>query len=106
MVLSVDNLKSKPENAACGELITRLTSYKQQSANGLDAVLAGTGLDQSQESEGHDRTTIELPGDQNTLVEAICNTANGVRLVCFRVHRGNLGLGDALNQCGTIVDLW
>ncbi len=72
----------------------------------MDAVLVGIGLDQLQESEGHDRTTIELPGNQNALVEAIYNAANGVRLVCFMVHGGTLALGDALNQCDAIVDLW
>ncbi len=57
MVSSDDNLKNKPENTACGNqsgFNDAVNLVKQQAANGLDAVLVGIGLDQSQESEGHD----------------------------------------------------
>ncbi len=35
------------------------------------------GLDESQESEGHDRTQISLPGVQNDLIEQVATASKG-----------------------------
>ncbi|ETO17264.1 hypothetical protein RFI_20067 [Reticulomyxa filosa] len=51
------------------------------------------GLDQTQESEGHDRTSLALPGIQNGLIEAVANASSGPVILillsggCVDVHR-------------------
>ncbi len=60
---------------------------KQQAADGLDAVLEGIRLGQSQENEGDDRAT---------LVESIYIMRQmWIFFVCFMVHGGSLALGDS-----------
>ena len=64
-------------------------------------------MDQGQESEGHDRSTIELPGNQNALVTAIYNQNKGkVPIICVLIHGGTLALGAAADQCDAILDAW
>ncbi|XP_065183747.1 uncharacterized protein LOC135814545 isoform X1 [Sycon ciliatum] len=48
-----------------------------KAAAASDFVVLVVGLDQGQESEGHDRTNISLPGNQNTLVAAVAAAAKG-----------------------------
>lgn len=65
------------------------------------------GLDQGQESEGHDRKVIELPGNQNQLVSEIYKQNNGsVPIICVLIHGGTLALGSAADECDAIVDAW
>lgn len=71
----------------------------------------GTGEDGC-ESECHDRTTIELPGKQVELVQALRDSINAndnaasVPLVCVLLHGGAVALGDALHACDAIVDMF
>jgi hypothetical protein len=44
-------------------------------ASNADATILVIGLDQTQEAEGHDRTSIALPGVQNQLVAAVAAVA-------------------------------
>ena len=44
-------------------------------AQDADVVLFVGGLDQSQEAEGHDRTTLTLPGQQGALIKAVAAAA-------------------------------
>ena len=44
-------------------------------AAAADAVVLVLGLDSSQEKEGHDRTSIALPGQQSALLEAVATAA-------------------------------
>eukprot|EP01012_Entosiphon_sulcatum_P026875 TRINITY_DN32374_c0_g1_i1.p1 TRINITY_DN32374_c0_g1~~TRINITY_DN32374_c0_g1_i1.p1 ORF type:complete len:736 (-),score=89.17 TRINITY_DN32374_c0_g1_i1:56-2263(-) len=50
-------------------------------ASSHDVTIVIIGLDQSQESEGHDRTSLALPGYQNQLVQAVANAARGKVIV-------------------------
>merc|ERR1712228_451853 len=86
-----------------------LNLIKQMYADGkLSVVIIGLGLDQSIESEGRDRSSIELPGHQNSLVTLIyeyTKTIN-VPIVCYLIHGGTVALGEAYNQCDVILDAW
>ena len=77
-------------------------------AGNLQAVVVALGLNQSLESEGRDRKTIELPGLQGELVRRIYNftSAKGIAVVCVLIHGGTLALGEAYTQCDAIVDAW
>jgi len=57
------------------------------------------------EAEMHDRTTIELPGQQVALVQAL-RKASAKPLICVLIHGGAVALGSALEACDGIVDLW
>jgi beta-glucosidase-like glycosyl hydrolase len=46
-------------------------------AKGAQATIIVAGLDQSQESEGHDRTVLTMPGAQNELIAAVAAAAKG-----------------------------
>ena len=47
----------------------------QQAAASADATVIVIGLDQTQESEGHDRTAINLPGVQDEFVQAVASSS-------------------------------
>eukprot|EP01084_Bolivina_argentea_P283732 486023_1 len=46
-------------------------------AKTADATILVMGLDESQEAEGHDRTNISLPGQQNNCINQVANAAKG-----------------------------
>ncbi len=50
-------------------------------ASSADAVVLVIGIDQSVESEAHDRTDIGLPGNQNQLIQEVA----GPLICCMRV---------------------
>lgn len=54
--------------------------------------------------QGHDRDTIDLPGEQVALAKAL--HATGTPLVCVLIHGGGLGLDSLLESCDAIVDGW
>merc|ERR1712013_60621 len=87
-----------------------LASVAQMHQQGkLSAIVIMLGLDQGQESEGHDRSVIELPGHQNDLVSAFaCQYGNdsAIPLICVLIHGGTLALGSAATQCDAVVDAW
>lgn len=61
---------------------------------------------QSRESEGHDRSSIELPGQQGALVSAL-RAANPTKpIVGLLVHGGTLALGEAGTQLDAILSAW
>ena len=78
--------------------------------NNLGVVIIGLGLNQSIESESHDRDSIELPGDQMKLVEFIYNftskQSNKIPIICVLIHGGTLALGTVYKQCDGIIDGW
>ena len=83
-------------------LISNMTSKGE-----LSAIVVMLGLNQAIESEGHDRKTIELPGNQNALVSAIYKQNNGkVPIICVLIHGGTVALGSAADQCDAILDAW
>lgn len=52
-------------------------SAAEAAAEAADATVLVMGLDQSQESEGHDRNSIALPGVQDQLIDAVVAKAKG-----------------------------
>lgn len=71
----------------------------------LSAIVVMLGLDQGQESEGHDRKVIELPGNQNKLVSEIYAQNNGsAPIICVLIHGGTLALGSAADECDAVVE--
>jgi len=58
------------------------------------------------ESEAHDRTTIEIPGQQAAVAEAL-GVVHDTPLVCVLLHGGAIALTNkALEACDAILDLW
>ncbi|CAE7576937.1 BXL6, partial [Symbiodinium microadriaticum] len=51
-----------------------------QAVGEADAVVLVMGIDQSQEREGLDRTSITLPGVQKDLIEEVLSAATGTKL--------------------------
>ena len=96
------------ENSGFTDALNLINSMNKN--NELSAVLVILGLDQSLESEQHDRTTIELPGKQNELVTNIYNNItknnDNIPLICVLIHGGTLALGSAANECDAIIDAW
>ena len=71
--------------------------------NGISGSRADGGAD---ESEGHDRISIELPGQQAALVSAI-RAANPTKcIVGLLVHGGTLALGKAGDDLDAILSAW
>eukprot|EP01084_Bolivina_argentea_P041129 75902_1 len=99
-------------NAACtdtsqfGDALNLIKNM--YSAGKLSVVLIGLGLDQSIEREGHDRSSIELPGHQNDLVSYIYNYTSQINIpiICYLIHGGTVALGDAYDECDAILDAW
>jgi len=56
------------------------------------------------ESEQHDRGTIELPGQQMALAQAVKAASNGP-VVCVLTHGGALALGSALEACDAVLSI-
>eukprot|EP01084_Bolivina_argentea_P002563 4742_1 len=88
-----------------------ISLINSMNSNGkLSAIIVLLGLDQKIESEGHDRSTIELPGHQNDLVTQIYTNKQSKNIaapfICVLVHGGTLALGDAATQCDAVVDAW
>ena len=46
-------------------------------ASAADVTIVVMGLDQTQESEGHDRSSLALPGQQHSLIEQVGRNAKG-----------------------------
>ncbi|XP_062517183.1 uncharacterized protein LOC134192460 [Corticium candelabrum] len=77
-----------------------------KAADGADAIVVAIGLDQREESEGHDRSVIELPGYQGDLVSALRKAYMNTPLIVVLVHGGTLGLGNVVEDADAIVDAW
>jgi beta-glucosidase len=77
-----------------------------KAAEGADAIVVAMGLDQLEESEGHDRSVIELPGMQSDLVAALRKAHSSTPLIIVLVHGGTLGLGKIIDNADAIVDAW
>lgn len=73
------NLVKGCQNVAC----TDTSGFKAavQAASSADIVVVVVGIDQSQESEGHDRVDIGLPGSQNQLVAQVAQAAKNPIIV-------------------------
>jgi len=71
-------------------------------ARNSDAVILLLGLDQGQESEGHDRNETTLPGLQPKLMESILDVA-GEKTIIVLIHGGTISLGDARDKAGAIL---
>jgi xylan 1,4-beta-xylosidase len=74
-------------------------------AASADAVVLVVGIDQTVESEGHDRTAITLPGLQNQLIQAIVGNATGPVVVVIMAG-GPLDVSVPKNLPGVHAMLW
>eukprot|EP00943_MAST-04B_sp_MAST-4B-sp1_P002064 g2064.t1 len=63
------SFESACDNVACGN--TSKFAAVADLASNSDVVVLVIGLDQTQESEGHDRTVITLPGEQEALLNVV-----------------------------------
>jgi beta-glucosidase len=73
-------------------------------ARGADAAIVCVGTDGSIEREGHDRTTLALPGNQEQLVEAVA--AVNPRTVVVLVNAGSLTIPWIASHVPAIVSAW
>ena len=72
-------------------------------AEGADAVVLVVGTNSDWESEGHDRSAMDLPGDQNELVRRVC-AANPRTVVC--VNAGSPVTMDWAEDPGALLQIW
>ena len=77
-----------------------------QASEGAEAIVIVLGLDKHQESEGHDRTVLELPGNQTELVSTLRKAHQSTAIILVLVHGGTLALGDAAEHADAILDAW
>ncbi|KAJ1456285.1 glycoside hydrolase superfamily [Pelagophyceae sp. CCMP2097] len=68
-------------------------------------LLLGDSFGSATGSESHDRSAIELPGLQVSLVHAL-KTQTNTSLICVLLHGGAVSLGSALEDCDAVLDLW
>ena len=71
-------------------------------AKASDAVVAFLGIHQTQEREGVDRTTLDLPGSQNDLIKAV--HAVGKPLVVVLINGGPLAIEWIAKNVSAIVE--
>lgn len=73
-------------------------------AKGADVAILGLGEDPTTSGEGHDRTNLDLPGNQEALLEAIAATGKPVILV---LENGRpLTIGWAKEHVPAILEAW
>lgn len=73
-------------------------------AKAADVVILGLGEWQGISGEGHDRTSLDLPGNQEALLEAVCTTGKPVVLV---LENGRpLTIGWAKQHVPAILEAW
>eukprot|EP00250_Pteridium_aquilinum_P005814 c15850_g1_i1 orf=355-2799(+) len=93
-------------NVACtgGDLIDSAV----KAVEGADAVVLIMGLDQSQEREGFDRTSLSFPGHQEDLIMQIANSAaiKNKPLALVIMSGGPLDVGFAVNLSQISSILW
>jgi len=96
--------------AGCGDVACEsdaLFPDAVAAVQGAGAVVVLLGLDQTQEYETHDRTEIELPGNQAALVAALRGAVGpSVPIVAVLIHGGTLGLGSVLEDADAILDAY
>jgi beta-glucosidase len=73
-------------------------------AKEADVVIVCVGLNGSQEGEGHDRTTIELPETEENLVKAM--TATGKPVVVILTSGSALAVNDAAEHAAAVLSAW
>jgi hypothetical protein len=74
-------------------------------ASSSDATVLVMGIDQSQESEGRDRTIIALPGVQNDLITQVASCTKGPLIVVI-IAGGSLDLSTPKNNAKVNGILW
>lgn len=75
-------------------------------ASSAEITIVMLGLDQSLESEGMDRSQIELPEGQQQLVTALRSVTSGRPLIGVLVHGGAIALQAAESELDVILDAW
>ena len=73
-----------------------------EAAKNSDVVILFLGLDGDEESEGHDRTKIGLPGLQPKLMKGVLDVA-GDKTIIVLIHGGTVSLGEERSKAGAIL---
>ena len=89
------NYKPGCYDAACEGHYPHLILAARIAAAEADAVVLVVGLSQGQEKEGHDRTSLLLPGHQGALVSAVVEAAAGRPVVLVILSGGPLDVSFA-----------
>merc|ERR1712228_1132858 len=83
---------------------TSMIAAAVKAAQSADVTILVMGLDQSQESEGHDRTNIAMPGQQNNLISQVSKAAKGsVILVILSGGSVDISEGRDSNDVDAII---
>eukprot|EP00536_Pseudo-nitzschia_multiseries_P018388 jgi/Psemu1/228775/e_gw1.2471.6.1 len=96
-----DEVKSMMGCSVTGGSISDIEKAVELARNS-DTVILLLGLDQSQESEGHDRDETILPGLQPKLMEGILDAAGGKTIIVL-IHGGTVSLGDEKDKASAIL---
>mmetsp|Transcript_28390 Transcript_28390/g.76907 ORF Transcript_28390/g.76907 Transcript_28390/m.76907 type:complete len:821 (+) Transcript_28390:115-2577(+) len=96
-----DQVKSMMGCSITDETISDIEKAIELARNS-DTVILVLGLDQGQESEGHDRNETTLPGLQPKLMEGILDIA-GDKTIIVLIHGGTVSLGDEKDKAGAIL---
>ncbi|MFP6639024.1 MAG: glycoside hydrolase family 3 C-terminal domain-containing protein, partial [Myxococcota bacterium] len=80
-----------------------LAARAEAVARDADAVVLLVGTNADWETEGHDRTSMDLPGDQDDLIRRVV-AANSRTAVC--VNTGSPATMDWAEEAGAILQIW
>jgi len=73
-------------------------SAAETAAAGADATVVMVGMTQAQESEGHDRTSIDLPGVQHEFISKVADAANGKPVIVVVMSGGAVDISQERNN--------
>jgi beta-glucosidase len=77
-----------------------------EAAREADVVVVTLGLDQNMESEGNDRSSIDLPANQYALVNAIRAAIGSKPMIGILIHGGTIAMKSLTLELTAIIDAW
>jgi len=78
-----------------------------EAARNADVVIVTLGLDQNIESEGNDRSTIDLPSNQYALVSSLRSALGASKpIVGILIHGGTVAMKSLTSDLTAILDAW
>lgn len=101
---AADTAGTAGDSAAAGDSDAALVDEAQRIAKNADVAIVNVGYLESDESEGSDKTSIELREDQQRLVEAVI--ATGTPTVVVLYGGGVIGIGDWARGANAILEGW
>ncbi|MBO4319644.1 MAG: glycoside hydrolase family 3 C-terminal domain-containing protein, partial [Treponema sp.] len=100
-----EGFKAEPEKDAvkAKEINAALAKEAVSAAENADAVLVFAGLPDSFESEGYDRTHLDLPHEQNELIDSLCRSGKKIIVV---LHNGSPVTMPWVDKVDSILELY